>query len=147
MRYSATLAVIVLAQIGVASAIGDANVARAAGAFATVEAASPALCERACEDDTICMAWSFQANVCELRATMPIASVREGVVSGFSRRVPAPVRARAEAPRPALSAAGQAEQHAETAGAGLEIRNETDASLALLGGPETEQGLRGGLGN
>ena len=71
MRYLAPLLVLIIAQIGAAWALGDSNVARPGGAFATIEAETAAACERACADDTLCMAWSFHANACELKAIVP----------------------------------------------------------------------------
>ncbi len=147
MRYLAPLAVIILAQIGAAWAIGDANVARPGGSFSTIEVESPAACERACADDTLCMAWSFQANSCELKAIVPAAVDREGVISGVSARAPGSMRVRFEQRPPnALNPVVSAHEEDEPAAFASEGAH-VDAALALLGGPDTEEALRGSLGN
>lgn len=143
MRYLASLAIIVIAQAGAAWALGDLNTARPGATFATVEAANPAACERLCADDTICMAWSFHANACELKATVPAAISQEGVISGVSARAPASLRVRYEPPAPAAPAPEAAEFLSEETFATIaEHEPEDDLSLALLGGPEDEHGLR-----
>ncbi|MBL8545620.1 MAG: hypothetical protein JNL81_04105 [Hyphomonadaceae bacterium] len=148
MRYLVPLAVLIVAQIGAAWAIGEADVARPGGAFATIEAASPDVCERACADDTLCMAWSFQAHSCELKAIVPAAIERQGVISGVSARAPASMRARFEPPPPPVTAPViTTHEEDEPAIFATETTHADDASLALLGGPDTEEGLRGGLGN
>lgn len=147
MRYLVPLAVLILAQIGAAWAVGDTNLARPGGAFATIETATAAACERACADDTLCMAWSFQASACELKAIVPAAIAREGVVSGVSARAPASMRIRYEpAPPPVIEPARDSLARAESAPPAAQTA-QTDVAFALLGGPETDSGLRGGLGN
>ncbi len=146
MRYLVTFAVIALAQAGAAWAIGDFNVARPGGAYATVEADTPAACERICADDTICMAWSFQANACELKAIVPAAHAQTGAISGVSVRAPASLRVRFEAAAPATSPAIVADAHEEDEPTSAPPP-EDEISMALLGGPETAEGLRGSLGN
>lgn len=140
MRSFVLLAVVVAAQIGAAWAVGDNNVARPGGSYLTVEADSAARCERLCTDDTLCMAWNFQANICELKAIVPLATAREGVVSGVSQRAPASMRVHVEPPsaEPAIAA-----HETETA----VVPPPQNLELALLGGPESDEGLRGGLGN
>lgn len=144
MRYLIPLAVIIAAQIGAAWAVGDNNVARLGGTYATIEAETAAGCERLCADDTLCMAWSFQANSCELKAIVPAATEREGIISGVSLRAPASMRVRFEQP---VVAAPMIEAHEdEPAAIAAEATLQQDVTLALLGGPEGED-LRGGLGN
>jgi len=140
MRYLASLAIIVIAQAGAAWALGDFNTARPGATFATVEAANPAACERLCADDTICMAWSFHANACELKATVPAAISQDGVVSGVSARAPASLRVRYQPPAPPQPAPEAAFE--DTFVAATPAEPEDDLSLALLGGPEDEHGLR-----
>lgn len=148
MRYLAPIIVLILAQIGAAWAVGDTNIARPGGSFATVEATSPAVCARACADDTLCMAWSFEANSCELKAIVPVAISRDGVISGVSARAPASMRVSAEPPQQIVNEAVII-AHETGAPTPLPSANQqvADASLALLGGPETVEDLRGGLGN
>lgn len=148
MRYLAPLVVIIAAQIGAAWAVGEPNVARPGGVFATVPAASAAACERACADDTLCMSWSFEANSCELKAIVPAAAARDGVISGVSARAPASMRVRFEPPAPMVNETIiiAHEDDAPTAIAAADAPT-IDASIALLGGPDTAEDLRGGLGN
>lgn len=147
MRFLIPLAVLAAAQIGAAWALGDVNIARPGGTFATAEAETPAACERLCADDTLCMAWSFQANSCELKAVVPAAITRDGVISGVSSRAPAAMRVRFEDPPvPAATIAAAHELDTPDAPA-AEAAPEDDVSLALLGGPESDEGLRTRLGN
>lgn len=147
MRYLAPLAILILTQIGAAWAVGDANVARLGGSFATIEAASAAACERACADDTLCMAWSFHANSCELKAIVPAATPLEGVISGVSARAPASMRVRFEPPAPPAEPVIAVREDAAPATFAARATHSEDASLALLGGPAPAGELRGGLGN
>lgn len=145
MRYLIPLAVVIIAQVGAAWAIGDANVARPGGSFSTVEAQSAAACERLCADDTLCMAWSFHANSCELKAIVPTAIAQADVISGISQRAPASMRVRYEpAPTPAAEPVEIEDAPARSQPASL---TEAEISAELLGGPETEAGLRLGMGN
>ncbi|MEZ5960195.1 MAG: PAN domain-containing protein [Hyphomonadaceae bacterium] len=131
MRYIVSLALIAIAQMGAAWAIGEPNVARPGATYATTEAATPAACERLCTDDGLCMAWSFQANSCELKAVVPAAIPQDGVISGVSHRAPAALRARyAPVQEPATPQARI--EFAEAAPAPVE----DEISMALLGGPE-----------
>ncbi len=145
MRYFVPLAVVIAAQIGAAWALGEANVARPGGSYATIEAETAAVCERACADDTLCMAWSFQANACELKAIVPGAVAREGVISGVALRAPASMRVRYEPPAPATPIIATHEDEPVTIV--TEATRHQDVALALLGGPEGGDELRGGLGN
>lgn len=140
MRYILPLAALLLAQVGAAWATGDANMNRPGGSFSRVEAESAATCERLCADDTLCMAWSFRANTCELKAIVPAAVTETGVISGVSVRAPASMRALvlpAPAP-PEVAMESEPQQRTEI---------DDTVALALLGGPEDEQGLRSRLGN
>lgn len=147
MRCLVPLAVVVVAQIGAAWALGDSNVARPGGTYATVEADSAARCERLCADDTLCMAWSHQANSCELKAIVPPATARGGITSGVSLRAPASMRVRYEPPAPVSNAPVIAAHEDEPALVSMELMSRQEIELALLGGPETGGDLRGGLGN
>lgn len=140
MRYLASLAIILIAQAGAAWALGDLNTSRPGATFATVEAQSAAACERLCANDTICMAWSFHANSCELKAVVPAAIAQEGVISGVSQRAPPSLRTRYEPPPPPPIEPDASIEDTFVAAAATEP--EDDISLALLGGPEDERGLR-----
>ncbi len=145
MRYLIPLAVIIVAQIGAAWAVGDNNVARRGGTYATVEANTAAACERLCADDTLCMAWSFQANSCELKAIVPNATEHNGIISGVSLRAPASMQVRYQPPALIVSPVIAAHENGPTPTATEEAPPQ-ELELALLGGPESED-LRGGLGN
>lgn len=144
MRYFVPLVVVIAAQIGAAWALGDSNVARPGGSYATVEADSATRCERLCADDTLCMAWSFQANSCELKAIVPAATPHEGIISGLSLRAPASMRAPFSPP---VAAAPTIAAHEDEAAVATETTPPEDTAFALLGGPEPGEDLRGGLGN
>ncbi len=148
MRYLAPLALLMVTQIGAAWALGDRNVARPGGSYAVVEAETPEACERLCADDTLCMAWSFRANACEFKAIVPAAIAQDGVMSGVSARAPASMRARFEAAPPAAPPAVAGVEEQETIDPSITAhRTEDEISLALLGGPDTQQDLRVRLGN
>lgn len=144
MRTLFPVLVLLIAQAGAAWAVGEANTARPGATYSTVEADDAAACERVCADDTICMAWSFQENSCQLKATVPAEVARSGAVSGVSARAPGWLRIRHEAP-PAPAAPALVEETAVEAEPSS--FQEDDVSLALLGGPEPEAGLRNRLGN
>jgi hypothetical protein len=146
MRALFSLAVLLLAQAGAAWAVGEANTARPGATYSTVRSDSAAGCEQLCAGDTICMAWSFRANSCELKATIPASVAQEGASSGVSIRAPAHLRVRHEAPPASASAPATAAEIVLEADAPAAGVGEDEISLALLGGPEPE-GLRSRLGN
>ncbi len=121
--------------------------ARPGATYSAVEAIDAAACERLCADDTICMAWSFRENSCELKATVPAAIVQTGVISGVSTRAPASLRVRYEQQPTASEAATAPETQIEADATSSPILEEDEVSLALLGGPEPEEDLRNRLGN
>jgi hypothetical protein len=88
------------------------------------------------------MAWSFQANACELKAIVPAAIAQAGAVSGVSRRAPASMRV-----MPPLARAQPAERPAVLAQAPEPIAEAYDPSQDLLGGPDADDGLRTRSGN
>ena len=144
MRYILPIAALLLAQVGAAWATGDANTNRPGGSFSRLEAESTAACARLCADDTLCMAWSFHGNACELKAVVPSAIAQEGAISGISTRAPASLRARAE-PHPAVALRDTTEPEPDLVAAGPPP--EDDISLALLGGPLTDEPARGAIRN
>lgn len=147
MRALFPLAVLLIAQAGAAWAVGEANTARPGATYSTAEADSAAACERLCAEDTICMAWSFRANSCELKATVPSSVAQESATSGVSSRAPGYLRVRYEAPAPVAVPAAAAEMVPEAdAPVPTASIEEDDVSVALLGGPEPED-LRSRLGN
>lgn len=140
MRYILPLAVLLLAQAGAAWATGDLNTARPGGSFSRLEAESAAACERLCADDTLCMAWSFRDNACELKAIVPAAVTETGVISGVSMRAPTSMRMAATPAdvTPAVRIEAEAPRASET---------NTTVDVALLGGLEPTGELRSRLGN
>lgn len=144
MRNLAALAIVLIAQVGAAWALGEANTARPGATFATIEAETAAACERLCADDTLCMAWSFHGNACELKAVVPPATPQDGAFSGISTRAPAALRARA-APQPITALRDTTELEPELFA--TEPTPEDDISMALLGGPLTEETARAPIGN
>jgi hypothetical protein len=76
-----------LAAIVTAAAATEAP--RTPGAYASLVAADASACARACNDDGICMAWSFhRENQCELTAVVPAQSDAQAVAAGLSSRAP-----------------------------------------------------------
>ena len=90
------------------------------------------------------LAWSFQANACELKAIVPsVCSARRHL--GVALRAPALDARRlrtARQPRPSSP-----HDEDEPATIVTEATRHQDVALALLGGPEGGDELRGGLGN
>lgn len=148
MRTLFILAALAAVQLGAAWAIGDVNVARPGGAFATLEAESPGSCERLCVEDTLCMAWSFNNNLCELKAVVPASITQNGVISGISARAPASLRAQ-PALRETMPVAAAPDIFAEAivAAEAPSASAEEDISDQLLGGLEGDEDLRARLGN
>jgi hypothetical protein len=149
MRSVFPMAVLFIAQAGAAWAVGEANMARPGATYSTIDADDATACERLCADDTICMAWNFRENTCELKATVPAEVAQSGATSGVSARAPGYLRVRYEAPAaaaptPSTTANPVLEAELPSTAPSLE---EDDVSLALLGGPEPEEGLRNRLGN
>ena len=139
MRFTFPLAVLLIAQAGAAWAVAESNMARPGATYSTLEAHDPAACERACAEDTICMAWSYRESACELKATVPGAVIQSGASSGVSARARISIRVRVPAPATATIP--------ETPPPTAADAGDDDLSLALLGGPEPDRGLRHRLGN
>jgi hypothetical protein len=113
----------------------------AGGVYATTASRDAAACARACADDGLCMAWSYEVDgACSLRATTPASPT--GIAHGFSARAPATLRepAATTAPMPAAVNASPTTQAEEAA---ANARPEDETSVMLLGGLETDaSGLR-----
>lgn len=151
MRTLTILAALITAQIGAAWALGDINTARPGATFSTVEAESAGSCERLCVQDTLCMAWSFHDNLCELKAVVPAAVAQDGAISGVSARAPASLRRQARIRETTIVAALETSALAPPVepGALSEPTAATDSDISdqLLGGLETDGGIRERLGN
>lgn len=151
MRTFLILTALAAAQIGAAWAIGDVNIARPGGAFATLEAESAGSCERLCVEDTLCMAWSFDENLCELKAVVPAPIAQTGVISGISSRAPnalrAPPRLRESTSLETYLVEPSASAVVEANALPIATAVEDNVSDQLLGGLEAEEDLRTRLGN
>ncbi len=115
-------------------AAAAAETTRSPGAYAVRETAGAAAFARACAEDGICMAWTFQReHRCELSAVVPGRLDPNAQAAGFAARAPALLRVPAPAP-----AAAPIVPQTETAAIGLEAA-EPAAPVAdhgeLLGGP------------
>jgi hypothetical protein len=117
--------------------------ARLPGAYASLTAADAATCARACAEDGICMAWSFdRERRCELSAVVPIEPPAT-LAFGLSTRAPANLQQRTLAVHadPANLAPVRTAARAEAAPA---LAPAQEADHVLLGGPP-EADLRLGL--
>ncbi len=116
----------------VAVSVASAASAEASGAYATVTLPNRETCVQVCEDDSLCMAWRFDGDLCSLRATAPQAPPA-GYAGLSSRALEAGY---------SLAAKGSGASPTEAAPVGLwgASRPETPpisaASEDLLGGPE-----------
>ena len=136
-----------IAAVAVVSAAAATETPRAPGAYASLTAADPAACARACADDGICMAWGFyRENQCQLSAVVT-APGAPALAAGFASRAPAILQPRTpvvqpesveEMPTQPPAAAPHTDDEPVAAAAA-----ELDESM-LLGGPG-EGDLRLGL--
>jgi hypothetical protein len=105
------------------------------GAYVSLTASDAAACARACANDGICMAWSFERdNRCQLRAVVPGEPLPHALASGYAARAPAFLQPRTPllhdpaSIEPETVAAPQAPEPVETA------TGPADDGM-LLGGP------------
>lgn len=134
------------------AALAPAQAANQSSAYQVVSLPNSGACAHACEEDGLCIAWTFAANgVCSLSAVAPQQLTTEAA-AGFSTRAPSFARAQAEmrgateqpvvvaeaTPPPSAPAPATPSSHSG------EMTYE-EASLALLGGPE-DDALRPRLG-
>jgi hypothetical protein len=125
---------IAAAQLGAAWAQSERDIARPGGAYSVLAAQTAEACARLCADDGLCMAWSFAAQSCELKAIVPAPVAATGVISGVSTRAPASLRAWTEPPPPS---AAEPDASDILAHAGfVSAAAEDDVSALLLGGPD-----------
>lgn len=138
-------AILVSAFAFVLVAAAAVETSRASGAYTSLTAADFAACARACADDGICMAWSFERdNRCDLSAVVPATLNPTALATGLAARAPAFLQPRT----PAV--------HAETIDASATAEPQTlpastdeappvmEDDPTLLGGP-LEDDLRLGL--
>lgn len=109
--------------------IGERDVARPGGAYATLTIADAAACAQLCSRDGLCMAWTQRSDgMCELKAVIPPPVATAGARSGLSVRAPEFAR---HVALPALSIAPPPTEAPDTVEPPA-----TRSELALLGGPE-----------
>ncbi len=87
------IAFVCLAVSAAGAGAHEFGISRPGGVFTIAPADTADACASACERDTICIAWTWRAGVCELKAVAPHPVVEAGAVSGLSARAPAFARA------------------------------------------------------
>ena len=106
--------------------------ASAPGAYATPAAESANDCVPLCQDDSLCVGWTYDAGVCGLWASVPKVAPSHFTLSshapGFVRRV------EVASARPPSIPPGPTPEHHES------------ADVALLGGPDGGEDIRPRLG-
>lgn len=111
--------------------IAERDVVRPGGVYETIRTADANACARLCTEDSICMAWTHQANgACELKAVVPHPIAEAGAMSGLSPRAPDFARrvSMAELIPPPAPTAALAAPHRR--------RAQNDGDSQLLGGAE-----------
>ena len=107
--------------------------ASAPGAYATPAAPSANDCIKLCQDDSLCVGWTYQSGACGLWASVPKDApshfTLSGHAPGFAHRVEV-----AEAERPAAPPEHPTPAQPET------------ADVALLGGYDASEDIRPRLG-
>jgi hypothetical protein len=140
MRFAPPFIALALGAALAAATSANAANQRVNGSYMTVTARDAAACARACADDGLCIAWIRHADAaCELMAIAPTTPPALGADVGIASRAPSfaawPVAVTAAAPVTLAAATPAPTVH----------HPETEATLALLGGPDDES-LRPRLG-
>jgi hypothetical protein len=119
----------------------NATSQRVNGSYTSVTARDANACARACADDGLCIAWIRHADAaCDLMAIAPETPAPTGAEVGIATRAPS------FAAWPAPIAATEPVVMSPAATQEIAIHQpETEATLALLGGPD-EETLRPRLG-
>jgi hypothetical protein len=130
--------ILAFAALGAAFGASAMTGALAGAAYSTQPMRNEAACARACEDDSLCMAWRFSAGACELSAIVPAHA--SGAAFGLSSRAPRLSFASVSVPAAAVAEMAAAEPQTPAP------EQEIDVAYALLGGPE-ESDLRPRLGS
>lgn len=140
MRFIPPLVALALGAALATATSANATSQRINGSYTSVTARDVTACARACADDGLCIAWIRHADAsCELMAIAPNAPPENGAEVGIATRAPS----FAAWPTPIVAA----EQTIVLAAAAPQTihQPETEATLALLGGPDDET-LRPRLG-
>jgi hypothetical protein len=141
MRFASPFIALALGAALAATTSANATSQRVNGSYTSVTARDATTCARACADDGLCIAWIRHADAtCELMAIAPETPAPTGAEVGIATRAPSfaawPAPTTATEPVIALPIATQE----------IVIHQvETEATLALLGGPD-EEALRPRLG-
>ena len=107
--------------------------AEVSGAYASPATERADDCIKICEDDTLCVGWTYEAGACGLWASVP-----KQVPSAFTLSSRAPVLTQTMPATPVVQAAAPAPRP-------VPARHEP-ASIALLGGDNRTEDLRPRLG-
>jgi hypothetical protein len=134
MRFAPPFIALALGAALAAATSANAANQRVNGSYMSVTARDAAACARACADDGLCIAWIRHADAaCELMAIAPTTPPALGADVGIASRAPSfaawPAPATAAEPVVTLAAATPAP---------ILHHPETEATLALLGGPDDE---------
>jgi hypothetical protein len=143
MRFQTVFTAAVIGACSIAALGAPAMAAGQRDAYQILSVSTAEACARACEDDGLCIAWTFtDSGACNLSAVAPQQTPGD-MKYGLSTRAPSFARAQtemrgptempaiAEAPTPASAPVSTEAQSSEDAAF-------EEASLALLGGPEDE---------
>jgi hypothetical protein len=121
-----------LAFVMSAAALSSVHAGERAGAYAVLAFDNPQACARACEDDTLCVAWAFHGEECAQFATAP-EDFAIGADSGLSPSAPRFIRAQFAQHEPV-----PVDNIVTTAKPRVAAETHDEASLVLLGGPEED---------
>jgi hypothetical protein len=134
MRFASPIIALALGAALAAATSANATSQRVNGSYMSVTARDAAACARACADDGLCIAWIRNADAsCDLMAIAPNAPPALNAEVGIATRAPS----FAAWPRPA-TVAEPVVAIALTAPETTPREPETEATLALLGGPDDE---------
>lgn len=134
MRIAPPFIALALGAALAAATSANATSQRVNGSYTSVTTRDAAACARACADDGLCIAWIRNADAsCELMAIAPTAPPATGAEVGIATRAPsfAAWPRPASAPEPVVTLVVAAPEIASR-------EPETEATLALLGGPDDE---------
>jgi PAN domain len=144
MRFQTVFTAAVIGACSIAAIGAPAMAAGQRDAYQILSVSSAEACARACEDDGLCIAWTFtDTGACNLSAVAPQHTPGD-MKYGVSSRAPSFARALAEmrgpTEPPAIAEAAPTPGPAPNTS---ELRSSEEvafeeASLALLGGPEDE---------
>lgn len=134
MRFASPIIALALGAALAAATSANATSQCVNGSYMSVTARDAAACARACADDGLCIAWIRNADAsCDLMAIAPNAPPALNAEVGIAERAPS----FAAWPRP-VTVTEPVVAVALTAPETAPREPETEATLALLGGPDDE---------